>query len=327
MSRRIYGEWEEQECLLLALPHEDTDWKPYLDEIINSYEQFLTQITKYQSVKLLCKDANSAKIRFSHLKNIEYIQAVFNDTWIRDYGVIDIEVDGKLVATDFTFNAWGGKFESNHDNKINEYMYKNGFLAGEFEKNPLILEGGSIDSNGEGVMLTTTTCLLNQNRNNTLTKDVLDEKLKDIFGLKNLIWLSHGELSGDDTDAHVDTLARFITSDTIAYVSCEDESDEHYESLKKMEDELKNTGFNLLPLPLPKPIYYDGERLPATYVNFIFVNGALIVPTYNQPSDEIALERLQKALIHVEVLGVDSQVFIRQHGSLHCSCMQRFKRV
>ncbi|MBE0495296.1 MAG: agmatine deiminase family protein [Campylobacterales bacterium] len=323
---RLPAEWEPHEALLLALPHEHTDWEPYLEEILEAYEGFLRAITRFEPVIVLCNDTKKAKKRLGHLPNLHLVQARFNDTWIRDFGPIDVEESGLMRAYDFTFNAWGDKFGSSLDNAITEFLHTQRVLTGTCKKIDLILEGGSIESNGEGVLLTTTTCLLNPNRNWALSKETLGEKLSQLFGLEKILWLDHGHLEGDDTDAHIDTLARFITPDTIAYVTCKDPNDSHFGPLKKMEEELKRTHFSLLPLPLPKPIIYDDHRLPATYANFIFVNGGLIVPTYNQPSDAIALNTLQNALPHLEVVGVDARVFIRQHGSLHCACMQRFAR-
>lgn len=323
---RLPAEWEPHEATLIALPHSKTDWNPYLEEILNSYELFVKTVSEFEPVIGLCENIQTAKKRFWDTKNLNLIEADYNDTWIRDYGPIDCEIDGKLSAYDFTFNAWGDKFQSNKDDAINEFLHQNGALKGNKKRVDFILEGGSIESNGNGILLTTTKCLLNPNRNAHLSKNQIEENLKSLFGLKEIWWLENGHLEGDDTDAHVDTLARFITHDTIAYVTCKDKNDSHYEPLKLMEEELKSLHVKLTPLPLPEPIYYDNERLPATYANFVFVNGGLIVPTYNQPSDAIALKTLQDALPHLKVVGVDARVFIRQHGSLHCACMHRIKR-
>ena len=323
---RLPAEWEPHEATLIALPHLGTDWNPYLDEILNSYGTFINHLAEFEPVIGLCDSIKNAKARFGNNPNITWIEAEYNDTWIRDYGPIDRESFKKLSALDFIFNAWGGKFQSNKDDDINRFLYSKGFLKGELERVNFILEGGSIESNGDGTLLTTTKCLLNPNRNSRFTKEQIQEKITSLFGLKQIWWLENGHLEGDDTDAHIDTLARFIAKDTIAYVTCKDKNDTHYEPLKLMENELKSLHVKLVPLPLPEQIYYDNERLPATYANFVFVNGGLIVPTYNQPSDEIALETLQNALPHLRVVGVDATVFIRQHGSLHCACIHRIKR-
>ena len=231
--------------------------------------------------------------------------------------------DEKVRALDFTFNAWGNKFQSSLDNAVNSKLFKEKFKE-ELQKIDFILEGGSIDFNGKDVLLTTTKCLLN--RNFHLSQSQIDERLKEIFGLKHIIWLENGLIKGDDTDCHIDTLARFINEKTIAFCVCEDEKDEHYLALKKMKKELEKTGFDLLELPLPKPLFYEGRRLGATYANFVFVNNALIVPFYADANDEKVRQRLQKILPKHKVVGVDARVFLRQNGSLHCSCQNRFKR-
>lgn len=321
--RKSIAEWHKQELLLLSLPHKDTDWKPYLEEILQSYEEFIKAVARFQKV-LLIAPSESDFARFKSIENVDFFQCETNDTWIRDFGAIDVYEDEKLIGLDFTFNAWGDKFQSSLDNAVNSKLFNNK-LQGKLEKIDFILEGGSIDFNGQGVMLTTSACLLNENRNSHLNKEQIEAKLKEIFGLKQIIWLNHGYIKGDDTDHHIDTLARFINENTIAYCVCKDENDEHYAPLKAMKEELKKTGFDLLELPLPKPLYFEGKRLGATYANFVFVNGGLIVPTYNDENDALVLENLQKACKDRKVVGVDARVFLRQNGSLHCSCQNRYE--
>ncbi|HFU4819534.1 TPA: agmatine deiminase family protein [Campylobacter lari] len=321
--RKSIAEWQKQELLLLSLPHENSDWKPYLEEILQSYEEFVKAVANFQKVLLIAPSEKDFQ-RFKHIKNVDFFKCDTNDTWIRDFGAIDVCEDDKLIGLDFTFNAWGDKFQSTLDNAVNSKLFAQK-LNGKLEKIDFILEGGSIDFNGQGVMLTTSACLLNENRNSHLNKEKINQKLKEIFGLKEIIWLENGFIKGDDTDSHVDTLARFINEKTIAYCVCKDENDEHYAPLKAMEDELKKTGFDLLELPLPKPLYFEGKRLGATYANFVFVNGGLIVPTYNDENDALVLENLQKACKDRKVVGVDARVFLRENGSLHCSCQNRYE--
>ncbi|HIF9960341.1 TPA: agmatine deiminase family protein [Campylobacter coli] len=316
-------EWNEQEYLMLSLPHEKSDWKPYLGEIIQAYKEFVRVASEFQKV-LLIAPSKSDFVPFENMANVEFFICDTNDTWIRDFGAIDILEDNRLKALDFTFNAWGNKFQSELDNEVNSKLFKEKFKE-KLTKIDFILEGGSIDFNGEGVMLTSSNCLLNENRNSHLDKSQIEAKLKEIFGLKQIIWLENGFIKGDDTDHHIDTLARFIDKNTIAYSVCEDEEDEHYIPLQKMKKELEATGFNLIELPLPKPLYYEGRRLGATYANFVFVNDALIMPFYKDKNDEIIRQRLAKALPERKIVGVDARVFLRQNGSLHCSCQNRFK--
>ncbi len=316
-------EWNEQEYLMLSLPHEKSDWKPYLGEIVQAYKEFVRAASEFQKV-LLIAPSKSDFVSFENMANVEFFICDTNDTWIRDFGAIDILEDNRLKALDFTFNAWGNKFQSELDNEVNSKLFKEKFKE-KLTKIDFILEGGSIDFNGEGVMLTSSNCLLNENRNSHLDKNQIEAKLKEIFGLKQIIWLENGFIKGDDTDHHIDTLARFIDKNTIAYSVCEDEEDEHYIPLQKMKKELEATGFDLVELPLPKPLYYEGRRLGATYANFVFVNDALIMPFYKDKNDEIIRQRLAKALPERKIVGVDARVFLRQNGSLHCSCQNRFK--
>ncbi|EIM1028935.1 agmatine deiminase family protein [Campylobacter coli] len=316
-------EWNEQEYLMLSLPHEKSDWKPYLGEIVQAYKEFVRTASEFQKV-LLIAPSKSDFVPFENMANVEFFICDTNDTWIRDFGAIDILEDNHLKALDFTFNAWGNKFQSDLDNEVNSKLFKEKFKE-KLTKIDFILEGGSIDFNGEGVMLTSSNCLLNENRNSHLDKNQIEAKLKEIFGLKQIIWLENGFIKGDDTDHHIDTLARFIDKNTIAYSVCEDEEDEHYIPLQKMKKELEATGFDLVELPLPKPLYYKGRRLGATYANFVFVNDALIMPFYKDKNDEIIRQRLAKALPERKIVGVDARVFLRQNGSLHCSCQNRFK--
>jgi agmatine/peptidylarginine deiminase len=246
-----------------------------------------------------------------------------NDTWARDCSALSVEIESKTQLLDFTFNAWGGKFESTKDNKMTEYLTKH--YSSKIIKHDFILEGGAVESNGSGLILTTSTCMLNKNRNAKLNKDEITQKLKKFFGAKEILYLNHGYLAGDDTDSHIDTLARFISNDTIMYVKCEDKNDEHYKELRLMESELNiiaNTHkLKLIPLPMPDAIYYENERLPATYANFLFVNNAVLVPTYGVKQDKKALDIFRKTFTNREVVEVDSSTLIRQHGSLHCVTM------
>ncbi|EAH9284141.1 agmatine deiminase family protein [Campylobacter upsaliensis] len=317
------AEWSEQECLMLALPHKNTDWKPYLSEIIEAYKEFVKTASHFQKLLLIAPNDEDFT-PFKEFDNVEFFKCETNDTWIRDFGAIDVLENGRLKTLDFTFNAWGGKFQSDLDNALNTRLFKEKFQT-RLEKCDFILEGGSIDFNGAGTMLTSSFCLLNSNRNVNLNQAKIEEKLKNYFGLERIIWLENGFIKGDDTDRHIDTLARFIDENTIAYCICEDETDEHYAPLKAMEEELKRTNYHLIPLPIPKPLFYEGRRLGATYANFVFVNNALIVPFYKDENDEVVQKRLQAHLKNREVIGVDARVFLRQNGSLHCSCQNRFK--
>lgn len=321
---RLPAQWEEQEALIVVFPHAKSDWNKYLKEIEEGYCAFIKTISLFQKCIVLVDDMEYVQGLLKENENITLIQTRTDDTWIRDFGPIDIFKNSKLESYDFTFNGWGGKYSGILDNQINTFLFKH-VLKGALYVKDFVLEGGSIDSNGDGTLLTTANCIFNANRNSNLTKYEIQNRLKSLFGIQNLIVLEHGAILGDDTDSHVDTLARFINKNSIAYVTCKDESDPHFLSLQQMEAELQKTSFNLLPLPLPKPIFYKNRRLPATYANFIFLNGALVVPFYKDKNDTIVLNLLKQALPHLEIVGVDATVFIRENGSLHCASINRFK--
>lgn len=320
MNKSI-AQWQAQENIFFALPDINTDWAPYLEDILDSYEDLVSKVCKFEKVILISSEAQSFE-RFKKYENVEFMQIPINDTWIRDFGPIDFIKDDKIASYNFKFNAWGGKFEANLDNAVNEQIFKN--LKGDLIDINLELEGGSIDFNGQGVMLTTSECLLNANRGSR-DKNFLDKVLKKLFGLEEIIWLDHGFILGDDTDSHIDTLARFVNENTIVYMVCDDESDIHYSELKSMEEELRKTKFNLVPLYLPKAIFYDGKRLGATYCNFIFINNALIMPIYgDDEADKKAIETMKNLVKDREIIPVRAEVFLRQNGSLHCSSQIRY---
>lgn len=318
---RLKAEWERQECAIVVFPHENSDWVEYLEQIQSAYMWFIKTIAKFQTCLVLCENRKDMEL-FAPIKNVKTLHVKTNDTWIRDFGGIEVEEGGKILTYDFTFNGWGGKYDSRLDNGVNKKLSKT--LNTTLVSEDFVLEGGSIDTNGKGALLTTSSCIYNKNRNPHLSPEQIEKKLCGFFGIDEFICLENGYLSGDDTDSHVDILARFVDEKTIAYHVCDDEDDEHYESLKLLENELKKTGFDLLPLPFPDKLIHNGKRLGASYVNFLFVNDGLIVPTYNQPKDKEVLGILQKFL-NKKVIGVDASVFIRQNGSLHCASANKFR--
>lgn len=325
MLKRLPAEWERQEALLLVFPTIQKDWQHSLKEIQSAYLTFINIVKKFQRCIILCHNKSEIEKSFTCQDNLEFVQIVTDDTWIRDFGIIDFYEKKEKKSYDFIFNAWGDKFASHLDNNVNQNLYIHKKLQNKPIQIDFILEGGSIDSNGAGVLLSTEKCLLNKNRNAHLSKGEVLNTLTNLFGLKQIIMLKNGFLSGDDTDSHIDTLARFLDEKTIAYVKCYDKSDEHFKELTEMEKELEQTNFTLFPLPLPKAHYFDNHRLPATYLNFVFINNALIVPLYNDDNDTLVLKKLQNFFPKKRVIGVDASVFIREHGSLHCSCMNIYK--
>lgn len=326
------AEWHPQSFIQLTWPHQDTDWSYMLDEVEECFLNLAREIASRQPLLLVAPEFPKALENFEFKENVFYVECPTNDTWARDHGFISLLNEQEEVRlVDFCFNGWGMKFAACKDNLINSQLVKGSLLNGTYQNcRNFVLEGGSIESDGEGTLLTTSLCLLAPNRNDTLDKQEIEDYLKKSFNLKQVLWLDHGYLAGDDTDSHIDTLARLCPDHTICYVQCTDTEDEHYTELKKMEEQLKefrtldNEPFRLLGLPMPEAIFdEDEERLPATYANFLIMNDAVLYPTYDQPeNDHKAACVLQEAFPGKEIVGVDCRALIKQHGSLHCVTMQ-----
>lgn len=308
---RLPAEWESQSMVQLTWPHAKTDWAPMLDEITETYNEMAATIRKYEDL-LIVGEPN-------------------NDTWARDHGFITlVDDEGGAKLLDFCFNGWGEKFEAELDNAINRRIYDEGKVKGEYvDCLDFVLEGGSIESDGEGTIFTTSCCLLAPHRNQPMKKAEIEERLKRNLCAERVLWIDYGHLVGDDTDGHIDTLVRVAPNYTLLYIGCDDEADEQYEDLKKMEEQLKTfrtlngEPYKLVKLPSPRPIYEDGERLPATYANFLIINGAVLVPTYNQPDlDAEAMKLIGEVFPDRNIIGIDCRSVIKQHGSLHCCTMQ-----
>jgi agmatine/peptidylarginine deiminase len=317
--KRLIAEFESQKFTQIIFPHEETDWIEYIDEAKENFIEIINAIRYYQKCRIICSDIEKTKNYFTNYKNLEFVKYKSDDTWARDCSALSIEEDGVLKLLDFTFNGWGGKFNASKDNTLTQHIDKDAI------KCDFILEGGGVESNGDGLILTTSECMLNKNRNNGLSKEQITQKLKNYFGAKEILYLNHGYLAGDDTDSHIDTLVRFIDKDRVMFVECQDKEDEHYKELNAMKSELKELAkkynFELIALPMSDAIYYDSERLPATYANFLFVNGAVLVPTYDVQSDIKALEIFQSTFQNREIIPIKCSTLIRQHGSLHCVTM------
>jgi len=325
LSIKLPAEWEKQEYIMLVFPKAKSDWEHSIVAIQRSYIDLIKIVIKYQKCVVLCDDKSKVSQMLPKSKNLELLQIDTNDTWIRDFGGINIFDEKKLKILNFKFNAWGKKFEYDKDESLNTRLNKINFFKTPLKDIDFVLEGGSIDSNGEGTLLSTKNCIFNKNRNPDFDKKQILTNLRINFGVKEIIVLENGSLIGDDTDSHVDTLARFLNKDTIAYVKCYNTADEHYNELQRMEKELKNSKFSLIPLPLPEAKFFRYQRLPATYINFLFINDALIVPTYKDKNDKIALEILQNFFPNKDIVGIDASIFIREHGSLHCASMNFYK--
>lgn len=326
--RYFPAEFEPQSFVQLIFPHSQSDWSEYLEEARTCFVNIANAVARYQPCLIVCDDVELVKSYFISQENLIFVPYQTNDTWARDCSALTVidEEEGEPLLLDFTFTGWGGKFDAGRDNAMSSSIAD--VYGAPMEKINLILEGGGVESNGNGSLLTTAECLLNPNRNPHLDKKGMESELKKHFGVEQILWLNHGYLAGDDTDSHIDTLARFIDTDTILYVKCDDQNDEHYEALKKMEEELKalrdidGEPFTLIALPMTQPIFYDDERLPATYANFLIINDAVLLPVYNDPHDAEAIAICEKAFRGRDIVPIDCSILIRQHGSLHCVTMQ-----
>lgn len=334
-ERRLPAEWEPQAAVLLAWPHAGTDWAYMLDEVQECYRRLAAAIAERACVVVIGPDTDEIARAMSHIdpSRLRIVRVDTNDTWTRDYGAITtLAPDGTPVINDFCFNGWGLKFASCLDNMATRALVRHGLLPRHAYDNHLgfVLEGGSIDSDGRGTLLTTSACLMSANRNGDLDRKAIEAVLAKTLGANRVLWLDYGALAGDDTDSHIDTLVRFAPGDTILYTGCDDPADEHYDQLAAMARQLRELRtadgrpYNLVELPLPDAVYDDeGERLPATYANFLPLNGAVLVPVYGQPrKDRLACDTMRVAFDGMEIVPVDCRALIRQHGSLHCATMQ-----
>ena len=312
---RLPAEWEPQWGVQLTWPHARTDWAHMLDEITATYEEMAREIRKREELLIVGEPSN--------------------DTWARDHGFITLVDDcGHARYLDFCFNGWGEKFAAELDNAINRRLFDDGTFQGEYvDCLDFVLEGGSIESDGKGTLFTTTGCLMAPHRNQPMTQAEIEQRLKRELHVERVLWIDHGNLTGDDTDGHIDTLVRICPDDTLLYVGCDDPADEQYEELRLMEAQLSTfrtmdgKPYQLKKLPMPRPIYHDGERLPATYANFLIINDAVLCPTYAQPDlDNEAMRIIGEAFPHREIIGIDCRSIIKQHGSLHC-CTMQFPRI
>lgn len=333
MNIRLPAEWEPQDGILLAWPHADTDWQIQLPEVQAVYTELIRQIVRFEKVLLVAPAPQEVQKQLTangiDMARVTICSTDTNDTWTRDFGPLTVQVNNQPVLLDFGFNGWGLKFAANLDNQVTRNLKQQAQLKPRMNTIGLILEGGSIESDGCGTIMTTRQCLLSPNRNPQLSEQDLQDAMQSLFGAQRVLWLEHGHLEGDDTDAHIDTLARFCPNNTIIYVACDDPADPHYEGLQQMEQELKQfttadgTPYRLLALPWPEAKHdSEGNRLPASYANYLVINDAVLVPTYRDPVDNGALAMIALAFPGREIIGVDCLPLLEQHGSLHCITMQ-----
>lgn len=331
------AEWEPQDAIILAWPHQDTDWQPILKDIQQTYLNIIQQITRFEYVVLFVRSEREFKdigILFNDsgitIEKIIPVFADYNDIWLRDTGPITVRVNNHYQFRNYRFNGWGNKFEHTLDDKLCARLVEHpAFSKQPMVDSKIILEGGSIDTDGRGTLLTTRQCLLNPNRNPTLSLPDYEKQFEIELGIKTVHWLQHGKILGDDTDGHIDMLARFCSPNMIAYCVCSNPDDVHYQSLHKMGLELKaltdlaGKPYQLIELPIPSAVLDDdNDRLPASYCNFLIINKAVLLPVYDDPNDEIACNRLAEVFPEREIIPINAKTIIKQGGSLHCLTMQ-----
>ena len=334
-NRSFAAEWDCQDGILIAWPHAGTDWAYMLDEVTACYVQLTKAILQDDDERLVIVAPDADDVRAAigtdaDWSRITIVELPTNDTWVRDYGPIALWHEGKMTLADFTFNAWGMKFAADCDNLVTSRLDERGvFNMPVLNYRDLVLEGGSIETDGNGTVMTTTCCLTAPNRNDAMSREQLEQVLLERLGCVKMLWLDHGALTGDDTDGHIDTLARFAPGGVILYTGCDDPDDEHFESLMQMEEDLKaftdakGDHYHLIKLPLPDAMFDEISRLPATYANFLVTNHQVLVPIYGQPEkDLMACQLIGDAFPGRKVTGIDCQALICQHGSLHCATMQ-----
>jgi agmatine/peptidylarginine deiminase len=337
MRRRQPAEWEPQQCVLLAWPHHDSDWAPLLDDVEAEYLELVAAILPRSPVMLCCRDEQHARRvrglaegRGFDLNRVTLSVVPYNDTWIRDYGPLSVLRNGEPELVDFAFNGWGGRHQAALDDRVSGALHR----AGAFGSLPMfrcdrVLEGGSIDCDGHGTLLATSRCVLNTNRGAAALPVIMERELMTWLGAERILWLDCGEIAGDDTDGHIDMLARFCDEATIVFSTCEDERDANFGPLRQMHQQLSEFRradggvYRLVALPLPRPLRAPGgQRLPASYANFLIVNGAVIVPTYADPGDERALDILRQCFPRYDVFATRARALISQGGGVHCATMQ-----
>jgi agmatine deiminase len=331
------AEWEEQASVWLSWPRNPNTWPGHFEPVPEEFAQFVRLLAEYEPVNVLAgghEVMEQARSLVGSVRNVTLHDIPTNDSWCRDHGPTFLSRSEQSKAgglppalVDWEYNAWGGKYppfdlDNEVPRRIAEGQGRRRFVPG------IVLEGGAIDGNGAGCILTTRSCLMNSNRNPQLGQDDVERYLRAYLGAKKVLWLTGGEIAGDDTDGHIDQIARFVNPTTVVVSTCDDPSDENYlptqqnvRELREMTDQ-DGRALEIVPLTLPRALYCDEQRLPAGYCNFLIANGVVVVPQYGVPADEEAIKTLQPWFSGREVRGCPSLALVWGLGSFHCLSQQ-----
>ncbi len=337
---RMPAEWEPHEATWLSWPHNPDTWPGgVVSRIPPFFARMAAEISHGEKVRInVTGPEMEAQVRKlveqcgANLSEIECYPFPTNDAWVRDHGpifTVPVGAAGPVKILDWEYNAWGGKYPPyDRDNVIPQQVAARWDLPREVPG--MVLEGGSIDVNGQGILLTTEQCLLNPNRNPNLKKNEIEERLRKFLGVQQILWLGEG-IEGDDTDGHVDDITRFVAPNTIVSVRSHDAHDENYLPLEKNWERLRGMTnregrpFDLIELPMPSPLRVNGERLPASYANFYITNSVVLVPIFADKNDDLALGILRECFPGRRVLGLDSRDLVVGLGGIHCVTQQQPK--
>jgi agmatine/peptidylarginine deiminase len=331
---RLPAEWEPQAGVLLAWPHAETDWAPRLEKVETTCAALAAAISQFERVVICVADesvrqrcASMLEVAGAQRERVRLVEIEYDDTWLRDSGPITLTRAGRFRLADFRFTGWGGKFAASRDDcLVGGLVARDLFVAADHQRVEWALEGGAIESDGAGTILTTWRCL--HQRHPEQSREEMSALLRRELAAERVLWLEHGYLQGDDTDAHIDTLARFAPGNAIVFQSCDDPADTHFDELNKMGEELaalrtlEALPYHLHPLPWARPILDDGRRLAASYANYLVIDGAVLIPSYDDAADAKAARIIGDAHPGRRVIQIPCRPLIWQNGSLHCMTMQ-----
>jgi agmatine deiminase len=336
LGYRFPAEFEPHAATWLSWPHKEASWPGKIQAVYEPYSRFVKAVSEHEPVHINVN--NQAMHQFAadrlaaagvNLDRVRFFLHPTNDAWCRDHGpafLVNPTAAQPKIIVDWNYNAWGNKYPPfDLDDQIPTLIAEAYGIPVLYPE--IIMEGGSVDFNGRGTLITSESCLLNPNRNPGLSRDAIEACLSAYYGVDQVLWVKEG-IAGDDTDGHIDDTARFVNADTVLAVVEEDRTDENYGPLQRMLKDLKamrllnGKQLNVVELPMPEPLFYEGQRLPASYANFYIANGLVVVPTYRSGRDERALRIIQEAFPDRTVLGIDSTDIIWGLGSFHCLSQQ-----